>query len=179
MNIEKLTEIAVNTAREAAQVKVNDAYRRGCEDTRYLLELDDDNFERKPFYSDFYKPGMTVKTRDGRDVRILCTDADTKTDRTVVALIKTDDGELVKQYYFDGKVNVNGVECNDDLVIINKKNIGYVNVNITPHGDYQLGSQEIYKTHQEAYDNRVINSGYGCYVCTAKIKWVDRSLISD
>lgn len=184
-DIEKLTEIVGEMAREAfraewnkmsitnkdVDTKVNEAYRRGCEDTGFLLGSDD--FERKPFNAETYTPEKVVQTRDGRPVGILCTDANMGDGKSVVAIIKAanEDGtDMIEYYYSDGRVYNNSNESALDLVFVTRKKEGYVNVYVTSGGTYELGSENIYNTHREAFNNRKTIS---TYVCTTKIKWFD------
>lgn len=71
----------------------------------------------KPFDLETYKNGAKIKTRDGHEVRIICTDAKDK-NYPIIALIKLyDDDEVVVYYTLEGTIN-KGYISNKDLVIV-------------------------------------------------------------
>lgn len=62
---------------------------------------------------DWSKP---VRTRDGREVRVLCTDCETHTSYPVVALVKDSHGyERVQSYTIEGKYRRTISESPEDL----------------------------------------------------------------
>ena len=71
---------------------------------------------RRPFNLEEYNahPEWKIETRDGRPVRILCTDR--KAERSIVALVD----ELIAMYYFpSGRGNeVLDPDCEDDLFFV-------------------------------------------------------------
>ena len=71
-------------------------------------------------------PERKVVTRDGRPVRIVCTDAVGKS--PIVGLIKFDDKEVVEQFTEDGKWFNNGVNYDRDLFFDTEKKEGYINL---------------------------------------------------
>jgi len=71
---------------------------------------------QKPFSVEAWKNGAKVETRDGRSVRILCTDI--KSCYSIVVAIMCEDGEeAVTEYDADGHFYI-GKEDNRDLVIV-------------------------------------------------------------
>lgn len=71
----------------------------------------------KPFNLEAYKNGAKIQTRDGHEVRIICTDAKDK-NYPIIALVKLhDDDEVVLYYTLEGNIN-NGYISNKDLVIV-------------------------------------------------------------
>lgn len=69
----------------------------------------------KPFSVEEWKNGARVETRDGRPVRILCTDY--RRDYPVVGIIEYVSGECIDTFTLDGRYDING-EDNRDLVIV-------------------------------------------------------------
>ena len=59
--------------------------------------------------------GKTYVTRDGRKVRIVCTDRESKM-FPVVGLVKTDAAEMPVLYTTDGKMTVSGRENDYDII---------------------------------------------------------------
>lgn len=112
-------------------------------------------------------PSLKVVTRDGRAVRIICTDA--KGDEPVIALIynKNRDEENVYTY------NREGYFCGDndsclDLFFAPTKREGWVNIFRNKEGSYTENS--IYETEQRAKE--VIGEKHkNYYVTTTKIEW--------
>ena len=71
----------------------------------------------KSFDLEAYKKGVNVKTRDGHEVRIVCTDAKGSC-FPLIALIKIDDAhEVTMHYTYEGKINAGAISDND-LVIV-------------------------------------------------------------
>ncbi|MEE0862259.1 MAG: hypothetical protein U0L79_04670, partial [Lachnospiraceae bacterium] len=70
----------------------------------------------KPFDLASYKNGAKVKTRDGHEVRIICTDKKGPY-YPIIALVKlNDNNELLLPYTPEGKINT--AISNNDLVIV-------------------------------------------------------------
>lgn len=73
---------------------------------------------QKPFSIEAWKNGAKVETRDGRSVRILCTDI--KSEYSIVAATMCEDGEeVISGYDANGHFCI-GSEDNCDLVIVEK-----------------------------------------------------------
>lgn len=70
----------------------------------------------KPFNLEAYKKGAKVKTRDGHEVRIICTDAKNK-NYPIIALIKLYSNDEVVAYYTLEGINKGYINDND-LVIV-------------------------------------------------------------
>ena len=89
----------------------------------------------KQFNLDEYlkNPSKKVVTRDGRSVRIVCTDRFSK-DYTVLALVMTDNQEDVYSYTENGQYLRNRIN-NMDLFFAPEKHEGWVNI-------YKAGAQK-------------------------------------
>lgn len=112
-------------------------------------------------------PNREVVTRDGRKVtRILCTDA--KTYFPIVALVEVSPGstdECLRTFTKDGRYfTEENSPC--DLFFAPKKHEGWVNVYY--RGSYQLGSNVIYRTEDEAI---AASEDVRNYIKTIKIEW--------
>lgn len=72
----------------------------------------------KPFDLEAYKNGAKVKTRDGHEVRIICTDA--KDDYPIIGLVTNSAGdEHIVLYTLEGKLySTKSTICAEDLVIV-------------------------------------------------------------
>ena len=109
-------------------------------------------------------PSRKVVTRDGRNVRILCTDA--KGDYPIVALIETlgDFIEFVSKFKKNGHFLVGDNDSNLDLFFVPEKYKGWINV--YKDGDHFYSSMDIFKTKDEA-------ETLSCSSCiaTVKIEW--------
>lgn len=71
----------------------------------------------KPFDLEAYKNGAKVKTRDGHEVRIVCTDA-RHPYFPIIALVKIDDNhEVTIHYTSEGEIDAGDISDND-LVIV-------------------------------------------------------------
>lgn len=113
-------------------------------------------------------PKRKVVTRDGCDVRIICTDKKRHCDKSpkIIALIKRDDIEYVTEYHDDGRVYTDGLDRDCDLFFAPKKYEGWVTVHKLPNG-LPCTSTNIYDTKEEA-------EKYGSsMIATSKIEWME------
>ena len=110
-------------------------------------------------------PNRKVVTRDGRSVRIRCTDRKSE-EQPIVALVEslTEDSEYVGTYRKDGRWSTSGCASDLDLFFAPEKKEGWVNV-------YQEGNSlrcgNIYDTKSEAEQH----GSYAKYIATVKIEW--------
>ena len=109
-------------------------------------------------------PSQKVVTRDGREVRIICTDA--KGDEPIVALLynKNRDEENVYTYNRDGYFYKDNDSCLD-LFFAPIKREGWINVYFSVDKGKYVG-KEIYRSKEEAIKNK-----FGIYIATIKIEW--------
>ena len=110
-------------------------------------------------------PSRKVVTRDGRNVRILCTDA--KGDYPIVALIATLDGsiEFVCKFKKDGHfLDNDDNNSNLDLFFVPEKHERWVN--LYKEDDNIYASMNTFKTKDEA-------EALSCKSCiaTVKVEW--------
>ena len=117
----------------------------------------------KEFNLDEYlkNPKMKVVTRDGREVRIICTDK--KNDCPIVALVKSPDGkELTFSYTKEGEY-FPGASDDKDLFFPPEKKTGWINIwEGVKVGDRYCGNT-IHTSEEEA-------KGRGS-IATIKIEW--------
>lgn len=122
----------------------------------------------KQFNLDEYlkNPSRKVVTRDGRSVRIVCTDRKSKQDFPIIALIEGFDGdEDFLSYPRDGKLP--GCK-NIDLFFAPEKHEGWLNVyRHTDTGEVTFGAI----LHTSPRKAEKIGRADGYYVATAKIEW--------
>ena len=125
----------------------------------------------KPFNLDEFKknPSQKVVTRDGREVRIVCTDF--KNEQPILALITEGNREDIHFYY------QNGAWCNEfpenklDLFFAPIKREGWVNVfDNFPKENHDYYCDNIYKTKEDA-EKDAKKYNVDNYVTTTKIKW--------
>lgn len=122
----------------------------------------------KEFNLDEYlkNPSQKVITKDGKSVRIICTDA--KQDYPVIGLLSLDDKSETTVYY---KKNGRWLADNQDywdLFFAPIKREGWINVYkgvIENHLPYV--GQKVYKSKEEAIKNKCSD----CYFTTLKIEW--------
>ena len=122
----------------------------------------------KEFNLDEYlkDPSQKVITKDGKAVRIICTDA--KQEYPVIGLLSLDDKSETTVYY---KKNGRWLADNQDywdLFFAPIKREGWINVYkgvIENHLPYV--GQKVYKSKEEAIKNKCSD----CYFTTLKIEW--------
>ena len=107
---------------------------------------------------------MKVVTRDGKNVRIVCTDKKGN-DYPVVALIEWEKTEEACDYTKDGCLN-DGRTTEYDLFFAPEKREGWVNV--YKDGEYVYTREYIYGSKEKAKD--IAKENINC-VATVKIEW--------
>ena len=108
-------------------------------------------------------PERKVITRDGRKVRIICTDFDNP-DYPVIAEIKGDKWPLSSA--INGE-SIKGRQLSCDLFFAPIKQEGWVNILNCPNG-YFISHTRIFKSKEEA---EKVGKNFGSYLTTIKIEW--------
>ena len=120
----------------------------------------------KEFNLDEYlkNPSQKVVTRDGREVRIICTDA--KGDEPIVALLynKNRDEENVYTYNKDGIFYKDNDSCLD-LFFAPIKREGWVNIYKNNSWRDRIAG-DVFPSEKEAKEGKTIR-----YITTIKIEW--------
>lgn len=112
-------------------------------------------------------PSRKVVTRDGKSVRIRCTDRK-DADYPIVALIDSKGKEEILSYtkngyfYYDGRKDVN------DLFFAPEKHEGWINIFKSSNDLAFLGQSRIFASKEDAKKDR---KDCECYVATVKIEW--------
>ena len=106
-------------------------------------------------------PSQKVVTRDGREVRIICTDV--KGEHPIMALIPDKQEELVYRFLRNGR-QLTYTDSPLDLCFPTVKKEGWVN--IYSEQEYRHPGENIFKTKEEAIKYKDIN-----YIATIKIEW--------
>lgn len=118
-----------------------------------------------------------VVTRDGRPVRIICTDSEAEGGQIVAEVTMANQKKQVEQFYKNGKYFASDSVSEDDLFFAPTKHIDYINLYHNEFG-YFLGDRE-FKTEELA--KRVgasVGTGAGvgdnCYITTIKAEWEEK-----
>lgn len=101
----------------------------------------------KPFNLELAKKGYSIRTRDGRPVRIICFDRKDK-NYPICALIDDGECEAFRFYTNDGRLDVDD-QHNVDLFMAPVKREGWVNAFKTNDGVLYTGV-EVYETKEDA-----------------------------
>ena len=108
-------------------------------------------------------PDRKVVTRNGKDVRIICTDA--RGLYPVVALVECTDGsDCVYTYTIDGTLHLNTTTDDDLFFFAPEKREGWATI----YGKFLTG--EIFSTKEEAEES-VKQCGTKDFVAIAKVEW--------
>ena len=113
-------------------------------------------------------PSQKVVTRDGREVRIICTDL--KQDFPIVALIYDEEKqtENIECFFENGEYLFFDVDSPLDLFFAPVKKEGWVNLYKGIVKDYLPSvGQKIYKSKENAFKNKRNDD----YLATVKIEW--------
>ena len=111
-------------------------------------------------------PNKKVVTRDGRSVRIICTDRKSKNDYPIIALVEGFEGEEdFFCYPRDGK----WPSCESiDLFFAPEKHEGWINIFKSSNDLAFLGQSRIFASKEDAKKD---GKDCECYVATIKIEW--------
>lgn len=110
-------------------------------------------------------PERKVVTRDGKPVRIICTDREGN--QPVVALINWFGTELAYYYYSDGNLSHDKDYTHEyDIFFAPTKHEGWTNIYQNSSGEYIASA--VYNTEQ---DSKAIVKGIKEYVTTIKVEW--------
>lgn len=112
-------------------------------------------------------PNRKVVTRDGKDVRIICTDKKEAV-RPLIALITKDDGtEYLQTYLLDGRISET-INYIDDLFFDTEKHEGWINLAIDSSGEIFVATNHPHKDEKTA---KLAVSDKSNVVATIKIEW--------
>lgn len=116
---------------------------------------------------EYLKNPRKVVTRDGRNVRIICTDK--RGDYPVVALIDIQDNgdESLDAFTENGCWALSGKESVNDLFFAPEKHERYVNIFEDEHGD-SYAMARIFESKKDAEKMGKMCDGY---IATIKIEW--------
>lgn len=114
-------------------------------------------------------PNKKVVTRDGRSVRIICTDRVSEQGYPLLALVMTDGNECVRTYNTYGEFYTSNTNHALDLFFAPEKHEGWVNIYKHNDGHYE-GDGNIYNTEEECKANQTSCYRYQ-YLTTIKIEW--------
>ena len=111
-------------------------------------------------------PERKIVTRDGKRVRIICTDRAGLFIKPVVALITLPNGdEEIKSFRTNG-IETAGSDGKDDLFFASNKRTDWVNLYRTESGQYKCGS-----VHESEQDAKRISERDSQYITTIKVEW--------
>ena len=112
-------------------------------------------------------PSRKVVTRDGRPVRIICTDMKSYNEK-IVGLIMSDTGmESIFTWTQQGKQYINIGDAPNDLFFAPEKHEGWINVYRYSDGGH-ASAGAVYDSKEDAEKRKVIDENY---VTTIKIEW--------
>ena len=110
-------------------------------------------------------PNRKVITRDGHDVRIVCTDCKNY-EYQIVALVTCDDDEFVVNCTKEGKCHTPN-KYKYDLFFVSEKKEGWINIYLEA-GDSSDVETRVYKSKEEAEES---GKKWSCYITTITIEW--------
>ena len=114
----------------------------------------------------FAHPELKVVTRDGRRVRIVCTDRVGLNTKPIVALITLPNGDEVIKTFWDNGIETAGSEDKNDLFFVPTKHTDYINLYHNQFG-YFLGGGE-YTSEENAKSMETRDEQY---ITTIKVEW--------
>ena len=112
-------------------------------------------------------PEREVVTRDGRKVRIVCTDRAGLAAKPIVALITLPNGDEVIKTFWENGIETAGSEDINDLFFAPEKHEGWIIINKWADGERDTNGI-IYNTKLDIPDISIVG---GKRVATIKIEW--------
>ena len=112
-------------------------------------------------------PSRQVVTREGKKVRIVCTDRAGLAAKPIVALITLPNGDEVIKTFWDNGIETAGSEDENDLFFAPEKHEGWIIINKWPDGKRDTNGI-IYDTELDIPDIPPVG---GKRVATIKIEW--------
>ena len=112
-------------------------------------------------------PEREVVTRDGRKVRIVCTDRKGLNTKPIVALITLPNGDEVIKTFWDNGIETAGSEDINDLFFVPEKHEGWIIINKWPDGERDTNGI-IYDTELDIPNKPQVGTHR---VATIKIEW--------
>ena len=117
-------------------------------------------------------PSRKVVTRDGKNVRIVCTDLNDRFNRPIIGVVDYKEYENAYAYTEDGRWNQNYRNYSADsldLFFAPEKKEGWINIFKGASNDNRnLGYTRIFKTKENAEE---AGKGYSNYITTIRIEW--------
>ena len=113
-------------------------------------------------------PKRKIVTGDGRNVRIICTDAKISAFHSIIALVGESNGnETIVTYTNEGRYYSRIPSKTNDLFFAPEKHEGWVNVFKSSKGNNVITS-DIFESKEEA---EKAGKNYNNYIVTAKVEW--------
>ena len=112
-------------------------------------------------------PNREVVTRDGKKVRIICTDRVGLYTKPIVALITLPNGDENIKTFWDNGIETAGSEYENDLFFAPEKHEGWIIINKYPDGERDTNGI-IYDTELDIPDIPIVGVKR---VATVKIEW--------
>ena len=119
----------------------------------------------------FINPSCKVVTRDGRSVRILCTDANGP--YPIAALVRNENNEDSACMFKEDGTFLEGNKSSHDLFFDVEIKHGWVNLYRTEQGFVIFGS--VYDTKEDALDELEKTDGMCKNIDTIQIEWEEES----
>lgn len=111
-------------------------------------------------------PERNIVTREGKKVRIICTDRLGSITKPVVALVTSPNGnENIKSYWANG-IETAGSEGKDDLFFAPSKHTDYINLYHNENGYYLGGT--VFSSEEKA---KGVAAEIEYYLTTIKAEW--------
>ena len=111
-------------------------------------------------------PSRKIVTREGKPVRIICTDAKFEKYQVLALITKKDGQEMLATLDTSGKFR-GGYDSHLDLFFVPEKHEGWINIYLDAENSGYVGTC-IYKSKEESEES---GKKWSCYITTLKIKW--------
>lgn len=118
-------------------------------------------------------PNRRIVTRNGKSVKIICTDKRDKDDYNIVALIHEKNEDVCDTFTIDGKYSFSMTDHYNDLFFVPDKKEGWINIYRSDYDDEMLIPGDSICETKEAAIKEVAEEkeNFGSLVATIKIEW--------
>ena len=124
----------------------------------------EDNMKEFSLEEYLKNPDREVVTRNGRKVRIICTDRAGLNAKPIVALITLPNGDEVIKTFWNNGFETTAIESKNDLFFAPEKHEGWVNI----YCYHSMSCGLIYQSEEKA--KQQIDQ-FRKYITTTKIEW--------
>ena len=114
-------------------------------------------------------PNRKIVTRDGRNVRIICTDRAGLNAKPIVALITLPNGDENVKTFWNNGFETTAIEGENDLFFAPEKHDGWLNIYRSDECGFYIMGNSPYESKEKA--DKVAKANPKTFFTTIKVEW--------